>query len=182
MIKVSHFGFQEVLLLEYPANEDNRGISFRTFSKRELIDIGITSDFVEEVLYCPNRKNTLYGIHFQNHPKAQAKLVYCTKGRMLDFSIDLRKDSNTYKKWACVELSSDNRKQVYIPAGFGHAALTLEDDSCIVFRIDEYFDSSLSRAIKFDDIDLNIDFGVTTPILSPKDQKAPYLKESDCNL
>ena len=182
MIKVSNFGLSEVLLLEYPLIEDNRGRSVRAFSKRELSAIGITADFVEEIHYFPKMKNTLYGIHFQNRPKPQTKLIHCTKEKMLDFAVDLRKGSPEYKKWACVELSPENRKQVYIPAGFGHAALTLEDNTHIVFMIDEYFDSSLSRAVKFNDIDLNIGFNVTDPILSKQDKDAPFLKESDCNL
>ncbi|MCL2775899.1 MAG: dTDP-4-dehydrorhamnose 3,5-epimerase [Oscillospiraceae bacterium] len=182
MIKVSHLGFEEILILEYPVSKDNRGISVRTFSKRELNEIGIDINFVEEVLYCPQQKNTLYGIHFQNHPKAQTKLVYCTKGRILDFVVDLRKSSDTYKRWVCVELSPANRKQVYIPVGFGHAALTLENDTNIVFKISEYFDSSLSKTVKFDDVDLNIKFDIVNPILSQQDKDAPSLKESDCNL
>jgi len=182
MINVSHFGFDEVLLLEYPLSEDNRGTSIRTFSKRELQSIGIATDFAEEIFYYPKKKNTLYGIHFQNHPKAQTKLIYCTKGKIRDFVVDLRKESITYKKWTCVDISAENRKQVFIPSGFGHAALTLEDDTTIAFMIDEYFDISLSRAIKFDDAELKIDFGVTNPILSRQDTDAPSLKESDCNL
>lgn len=182
MLKVSNFGLSEVLLLEYPLREDNRGISVQTFSKRELFAIGITTDFIEEVHYFPKKKNTLFGIHFQNHPKPQTKLIYCTKGKILDFAVDLRNNSPSYKKWACIELTPENRKQVYIPAGFGHAALTLEDDTIINYMIDEYPDTSLSRAIKFNDPDLNISFGIMNPILSQWDIDAPFLKESDCNL
>ncbi|MEW5784639.1 MAG: dTDP-4-dehydrorhamnose 3,5-epimerase [Bacillota bacterium] len=152
------------------------------FSKRELEDVGIFIEFVEETLYCPMKKGTLYGIHFQNHPKAQTKLLYCTRGRGLDFAVDLRHDSKTYKKWVSVELNPENKKQIYIHAGFGHAFLSLEDDTNIVMRIDHYFDPVLMRAIAFDDAELNIDFNISDPILSEMDQKALTLKHCDCNL
>jgi len=182
MINVTQLGLKEVLVLEYDFKEDNRGTSYRLFSKRELEDVGIFTEFVEEILYSPVKKETLYGIHFQNHPKAQTKLLFCTKGRGLDFAVDLRHDSKTYKKWVCVELSSQNRKQIYIPAGFGHAFLSLEDDTHVVMRIDNYFDSALSRAITHADVELSINFNVFNPILSEQDKNAPSLIDCDCNL
>jgi len=124
----------------------------------------------------------LYGIHFQNHPKVQTKLLFCIKGRGLDFAIDLRQNSATYKKWVSVELSAQNRNQIYIPAGFGNAFLSLEDDTQIVMRIDNYFDAALSRTITYADRELNIAFDVLKPILSEQDKNAPTLMNSDCNL
>lgn len=100
----------------------------------------------------------------------------------MDFVVDLRQDSKTFGKWVCVELSESNRKQIYIPAGFGHAFVSLEDDTHVVMRINNRFDSELSRAIRFDDPELNIDFGFDVLILSEFDQNAPSLKECDCNL
>lgn len=182
MINVTQLVLKEVLVLEYDSKEDNRGTSYRLFSKRELEDVGIFTEFVEEILYSSVKKETLYGIHFQNHPKAQAKLLFCTKGRGLDFAVDLRHDSKTYKKWACMELSPQNKKQIYIPAGFGHAFLSLESDTNVVMRIDNYFDSALSRAITYADVELNINFNVLNPILSEQDKNAPTLIDCDCNL
>lgn len=160
----------------------NRAISQRSFSKKELNEAGIKTKFVEEILYSIKKKDTLYGVHFQNHPKVQTKLLYCTKGRGLDFAIDLRHDSKTFKKWICVELNPKNGKQIYIPAGFGHAFLSLEDDTHLVMSIDNYFDSTLSKAISYNDVELNIDFNVLNPILSENDRNAPTLRECDCNL
>lgn len=182
MLKVTRLSIEDVLVLEYTASRDNRGASYKNFSKRELEEAGIFTEFVEEMLYCPEKKGTLYGVHFQNHPKAQTKLLYCTKGRGLDFAVDLRRGSKTYKQWVCVELSPENKKQVYVPAGFGHAFLSLEDDTNVVMRIDQYFDPALSRAVTFDDAELQIDFPISNPILSERDSKAPTLKNCDCNL
>lgn len=181
LLKVKHTELTEVLILDYEPREDIRGIVYKNYSKKELNEAGITMDFVEEYLYCPAKKGTLYGIHFQNNPKAQNKLIYCTKGRGLDFAVDLRRNSKTYKQWICVELSPENRRQIYIPSGFGHAFLTLEDDTNIIYRIDEYSDPNLQRAISYKDDELNIPFNIENPILSMQDTIAPNLRESDCN-
>ena len=182
MLKVTKLVIEDVKILEYEVFEDNRGMKQAYYSKRELEKVGIHTEFVEEILYISEKKGTLYGIHFQNHPKAQTKLLYCTKGRGLDFAVDLRKSSKTYKQWVNIELSAENRKQIVIPVGFGHAFLSLEDDTHVVFRTDKYFDPKLQRAISYADEEINIDFKVTDPILSKQDQTAPLLRDSDCNL
>lgn len=182
MLNIIHLELPEILVLEYGAKEDNRGSSHCLYSKAELEDTGINTEFVEEILYRPAKKGTLYGIHFQNHPKAQTKLLCCTKGRGMDFAVDLRRDSPTFKKWVCAELSAENGKQIYIPTGFGHAFLSLEDDTNIIMRIDHYFDPALSRAIAYSDAELGIRFDISNPILSDMDQNAPTLSNSDCNL
>ena len=181
MLKVIPTELKEVLILEYEPRDDYRGIVYKNYSKTELEEAGITTAFIEEYLYCPPKKGTLYGIHFQNNPKAQNKLVRCTKGRGLDFAVDLRRNSETYKKWVCVELNPENKRQIYIPKGYGHAFLTLEDDTNIIYRIDEYSDPNLQRAIKYNDDELNIPFNIENPILSLQDINAPNLKDSDCN-
>lgn len=133
-------------------------------------------------MYCPKKAGTLYGIHFQNNPMAQAKILYCANGSGLDYAIDLRRDSKNYKRWVCVELSSNNRKQIYIPKGFGHAFVSLVDDTNIVVRIDNYFDDNYRRGIAWNDTDINIAYPIDKPILAQHDIQAPILKDSDCNL
>ncbi len=182
MLKVTPTALQEVLILEYEKQLGTRGCSYSNFSRRELNDAGIETFFVEENVYCPKKAGTLYGIHFQNNPMAQAKLLYCTKGRGLDFAVDLRKNSYTYKQWICLELSSENRKQIYIPKGFGHAFLSLEDNTDVVMKIDNYFQQEYRRGIAWNDPDLNITFPIDNPILAQHDIEAPFLKDSDCNL
>lgn len=182
MLNVTPTQLPEVLVLEYALNTESRGLSYAVFSKSGLHAAGIAMDVVEENVYCPAKAGTLYGIHFQNNPMAQSKLLYCTKGRGLDFAVDLRKSSRTYKRWVCVELSAENRKQIYIPKGFGHAFLSLGDHTNVVMRIDEYFDSLYARAIAWNDPELGIDFPIKNPILAPHDIEAPLLRDSDCNL
>ncbi len=182
MLKVTKLALEDVLILEYEVIEDNRGTKQANFSKKELEKAGIFTEFVEEMLYVAQKKGTLYGIHFQNHPKAQTKLLYCTQGRGLDYVIDLRKDSHTYKEWVCVELNAESRRQIYVPAGFGHIFVSMEDNTQIIFKIDQYFDPKLQRAIWYADNELNIDFPVSNPVLSKQDQTAPLLRDSDSNL
>lgn len=182
MLKATPTDLPEVQILEYEKKFETRGCSYSIFSRRELSEVGIDADFVEENVYCPKKAGTLYGIHFQNNPMAQAKLLYCTKGRGLDYAIDLRKDSKTYKQWVCVELSSDNRKQIYIPKGFGHAFLSLEDNTNVVMRIDNYFQQIYRRGIAWNDTDLCITYPIDKPTLAQHDIAAPFLKDSDCNL
>jgi dTDP-4-dehydrorhamnose 3,5-epimerase len=181
MLRVTQTALSEVLILEYDNHLELRGNTYANFSKRELDSLGIRDDFAEENVYCPQKAGTLYGIHYQNNPMAQVKLLYCTKGRGLDFAVDLRKNSKTYKQWICVELSSENRKQIYIPKGFGHAFLSLEDNTHVVMKIDNYFQPEYRRGIAWNDPELNIAFPVDNPILAQHDIEAPFLKDSDCN-
>lgn len=181
-MKVESTGLWEVKVIEYEPRFDNRGYSYSIYNKRELEQAGINFEYVEERVYLSEKAGTLYGIHFQNHPKAQAKLLYCIKGRGMDYAVDLRKDSSTYLQWISVELSADNRKQIYIPKGFGHVFISLEDNTMNVMRYDEPFDSRYSRQIAYNDPEIGIEYPISNPILAPHDINAPSLAESDLNL
>jgi dTDP-4-dehydrorhamnose 3,5-epimerase len=182
MINVSRFEIPGVLSFQYDVKEDNRGRSVGLFSKEQLRGIGIQTDFIEEILYSPRKAGTLYGIHFQNRPKPQTKMLRCVGGRGLDYAVDLRKDSATYKKWVCAELSAQNQKIMYVPAGFGHAFLSLEDNTDLLFWIDNYFNPGLSQSIRYDDPELNIQYPIKNPILSEQDKNAKVLDETEIDL
>jgi dTDP-4-dehydrorhamnose 3,5-epimerase len=107
----------------------------------------------------------------------QAKLVRCVRNALLDFVVDLRSDSKTYKQWICVELSAENKKQVFVPRGYGHAYVTLSDDTEISYKTDNYYSPEHDGSVLWSDPDLNIDWGVERPVLSDKDKNAPLLKE-----
>ncbi|MCL1832634.1 MAG: dTDP-4-dehydrorhamnose 3,5-epimerase, partial [Oscillospiraceae bacterium] len=119
--------------------------------------------------------------HFQNNPHAQIKLVRCTRGRIMDFFVDLRKNSSNYKKWGNIELSEENRKQVWIPHGFGHGFVTLTDNCEVLYKVDEFYFPEHDRSIAWNDPELAIEWGIGTPIISDKDKNAPLLKDSDVN-
>ena len=181
-MKVTSTDIQEVKIIEYEKSTDNRGFSYPIFNKSELVKAGINFNYAEEIVYYSEKAGTLYGIHFQNAPKAQAKLLYCIEGRGIDYAVDLRKNSSTFLQWISVELSAVNRKQIYIPKGFGHAFISLEDRTRNVMRFDEPFDPFYSRQIAYNDPDIGMKYPIDSPILAPHDVNAPFLSNSDVNL
>jgi len=100
---------------------------------------------------------------------------------VFDFAVDLRKASPTYKKWVKVELSAENKRQFFIPRGFGHAFITLTEEVEFVYKTDNYYDAESDRSIRWDDPEIALEFGTDKPILSEKDKNAPLLKDSDCD-
>jgi dTDP-4-dehydrorhamnose 3,5-epimerase len=173
---------KEVKIINYEQKYDNRGFSYLIHSKEKLEQAGVDFKYIEERVYFSEKAGTLYGIHFQNNPKAQAKLLFCIKGRGIDYAVDLRKNSSTYLQWVGVELSAENRKQIFIPKGFGHAFVSLEDNTMNVMRYDESFDSRYSRQILYNDPEIGINYPINNPILAYHDISAPLLTDSDLNL
>ena len=172
-------GIDDVLIIEPRVFGDHRGWFTETYSKMRFKELGIDIDFVQDNHSMSAQKGTLRGLHFQMNPKAQSKLVRCTKGKILDVAVDLRKGSSTYKKWVGVELSEDNKKQLLLPKGFAHGFLTLTDEVEVQYKVDEYYAPECDRSIRFDDCEIGVDWGIENPILSEKDLNAPLLKDSD---
>lgn len=170
-----------VVILEPKVFGDHRGWFTESWSKRTMEEAGLHYEFLQDNHSFSAQKGTLRGIHFQMDPYAQAKLVRCTKGAVLDVAVDLRKDSPNYKKWAAVELSEENKRQFLIPRGFGHAFLTLTDDVEFLYKADQYYSFEHDRSIAWNDPDIGIKWPVDHPTLSEKDIKAPLLKDSDVN-
>lgn len=170
-----------VKLLEPKYFEDYRGYYCETYSACTLKEHGIGTVFVQDNHSYSEKKGTLRGIHYQNNPKPQIKLVRCTRGAVKDVVVDLRKDSPSFCRWLAVELSAENRRQLWIPSGFGHAFLTLTDHCEVLYKVDEFYEPALDRAIRWDDREISIDWGIRDPIISAKDTHAPNLCESDVN-
>ncbi len=168
-----------VYIIEPQVFGDKRGWFMESYSKLKLPQIDC--DFVQDNHSYSAMKGVLRGIHFQNGEHAQAKLVRVLKGAVLDVAVDLRKGSPTYKKWVSTELSAENKRQMFIPRGFGHGFVTLTDDVEFLYKADNYYDHESDRSIRFDDPEIGVKWGVETPILSDKDKNAPLLKDSDCN-
>ena len=117
-----------VLVIEPQVFGDNRGFFFESYTKSKFSEIGLDMEFIQDNHSLSVPKYTVRGIHFQKDPTAQGKLVRCIRGRILDYAIDLRKGSETYLKWVAVELSADNKRELFIPRGFGHVFVTLEEN------------------------------------------------------
>jgi dTDP-4-dehydrorhamnose reductase/dTDP-4-dehydrorhamnose 3,5-epimerase len=180
-MQVVRTDIEGVYIIEPKVFGDHRGWFMETYSKLKLVQQGIGVDFIQDNHSMSTKKGTLRGLHFQINPKAQTKFVRCIKGAILDVAVDIRKGSPTYKKWIAVELSAENKKQLFIPKGFAHGFLTLVDDVEVQYKVDEYYTPECDRSIRFDDPEIGINWGISNPILSEKDLKAPLLKDSDHN-
>lgn len=181
-MRITELSLPGVKILEPTYFEDFRGYYCETYSTRTLAEFGINCVFVQDNHSMTLKKGTLRGIHFQNNPTPQIKLVRCTSGSIKDVVVDLRRDSPTFRQWLAVELSAENRKQIWIPSGFGHAFLTLQDNCEVQYKVTGLYEPSLDRAIAWNDPDIAVDWGISNPIISVKDTKAPTLAESDVNL
>lgn len=166
-----------VFIIEPSVFGDHRGWFMESYSKVKLIEAGIDCEFVQDNHSFSAHKGTLRGLHFQLNPKAQAKLVRCTKGAILDVAVDIRQGSPMFKHWVSVELSAENKRQLFIPKGFAHGFLTLTDDVEVQYKADEYYAPEYDGNILFNDPEIGIAWGEGNFILSDKDRKAPLLKD-----
>lgn len=171
----------DVKIVEPRVFHDDRGFFFEALNIFSLEKEGIHFKPVQENCAFSMKKGTIRGLHFQNAPMAQAKLVRCTVGRVMDYAIDLRKDSPTYLQHVAVELSADNKKQLYIPRGFAHGVISLEDNSIIEYFADNPYSPENDRSIRYDDPQIGICWDLEELILSEKDKNAPFVADSDCN-
>lgn len=140
-------------------------------------EAGLFYNFVQDNHSLSTAKGTLRGIHFQKGDKAQAKLVRCVRGAVLDVAVDLRHESPTYKQWIAVELSAENKKQLMIPRGFGHGFVTLTDEVEFLYKADNYYAPEADGGIRWNDPEIGVEWGIDKPILSAKDEKNPFLSE-----
>lgn len=178
-MKLKETGIEGLVVIEPAVHGDHRGWFMETYSKPKFEELGITCEFVQDNQSFSAQKGTLRGLHFQKNPMAQAKLLRCTRGKILDVAVDLRKDSPTYKKWYAVELSAENKRMFFMPKGMGHGFLTLSDDVEVQYKVDEVYSPECDRSIRFDDPEIGVEWGIENPILSQKDLQAPLLKDSD---
>ena len=170
-----------VCIVEPMVHGDQRGYFMETYNRQAFADIGITAEFVQDNQSYTASRGVLRGIHFQNAPMAQAKLVRVTRGAVLDVTVDLRKGSPTYRQWVGVELSAENKRMLYIPQGFGHGFVTLTDDVEFCYKVDNLYSKEHDRGIRFNDPAIGVEWGVENPVLSQKDTTSPMLEDSDCN-
>lgn len=177
-MKFTQTELEGVYIVEPAVFGDHRGFFMESWSKRAFEEAGLFYEFVQDNHSSSIGKGTLRGIHFQRGDKAQAKLVRCVRGAVLDVAVDLRPSSSTYKKWVAVELSAANRRQLLIPRGFGHGFLTLTDDVEFLYKADNPYAPEADGGIHWNDPGIGVDWGITAPILSEKDSRSPFLKDA----
>jgi dTDP-4-dehydrorhamnose 3,5-epimerase len=169
-----------LILLTPTVFEDERGYFFESYNKSKLSDLGIHIDFVQDNQSF-SKKGTLRGLHYQNPPFAQTKLVRVLQGEIMDVAVDLRRDSPTYGKQYSIVLSAENKKQLLIPHGFAHGFSVLSETAMVSYKCDQYYHKQSEGGIRFDDATLNIDWGMdlVTAIVSEKDRMLPDFE--NCN-
>jgi dTDP-4-dehydrorhamnose 3,5-epimerase len=157
---------------------DSRGWFSETFREAQLRELGITCRFVQENQSYSRRAGTLRGMHFQNPPAEQAKLISVLRGRVLDVMIDVRRGSPTFGKYASIEISADSGRQLFIPAGFAHGFLTLEDEVIVTYKVSNFYSPPHESGIRWDDADVGVQWPMSPRdiILSDKDRQLPPLK------
>lgn len=167
----------EGLALIHPAVfEDERGYFFESYRKAAFHEAGITDDFVQ-ANQSLSQKGVLRGLHFQIPPHAQSKLVSVIRGAVLDVAVDIRAGSPTYGNSYAIELNERNKTLFYIPVGFAHGFLTLEDNTVFSYRCGNYYNKASEQGIMWNDPELSIDWGISNPVLSEKDSHFPFFRD-----
>ena len=172
-----------VLIIETDVFKDLRGYFTETYNRPKYEAMGICSEFVQDNMSFSKIRGTLRGFHWQNPPYAQAKIVSCSKGAVMDVAVDIRKGSPSYGRYVMVELSEKNGRQLYIPRGFAHAVLTLTDDVEFRYKCDNVYNKAAEGGMRYDTPEVRIDWGElldgTEPVLSEKDRQGPDMEEAD---
>jgi dTDP-4-dehydrorhamnose 3,5-epimerase len=168
---------KDAYLIKPEVFRDVRGFFLETYSKKLFEENGISADFVQDNHSLSAKKGVLRGFHFQLPPNEQAKLVRVTKGGVYDVIVDIRKNSPTFGKWEGFELSADNFQMLFVPRGFAHAFLTLEENTEFVYKVDNFYAPESDSGITWNDPTLNVDWPIKDPILSEKDSKLQKFKD-----
>jgi len=171
-----------VYIIEPAIHGDHRGWFMETYSNKAFTNAGLELNFVQDNQSFSASIGTLRGLHYQMNPKAQTKLVRCTKGAIFDVAVDIRKGSQTFGEWFGIELSEENKKQLLVPKGFAHGFMTITEDAEVQYKVDEVYSPDIDRGIIWNDPKIGINWPIDIkPILSEKDQFAPLLKDAEIN-
>lgn len=169
---------EDVLVVEPAVFGDHRGWFMETYSEAKFHEQELRYQFVQDNQSYSAVKGTLRGLHFQLNPKAQTKLVRCTRGSIFDVAVDIRQGSPSYGKWFGIELNAENKKQLLIPKGFAHGFMTLTEDVEVQYKCDELYAPECDGGILWNDPDIAIEWPMDViPVLSAKDEQAPLLKD-----
>lgn len=175
-MKVTPTVIPDLLVIEPAVFGDERGFFMESYNAPRYKENGIPAEFVQDNL-SQSKKGVLRGLHYQAPPFAQGKLVQVVQGAVLDVAVDIRFGSPTFGKYVAVELSAENKKQLWIPAGFAHGFLTLEDDTIFSYKCTNVYSKEHDRGIRFDDPAIGIEWGIEDVQVSEKDAVQPMLSE-----
>jgi dTDP-4-dehydrorhamnose 3,5-epimerase len=175
-MEVTQFEISGPLLIKPRVFYDERGYFFESYNENVFHKNGITSHFVQDN-QSSSVKNVLRGLHFQHPPFDQGKLVRVLSGSVLDIAVDIRKNSPTYGQHLKVELSAENQFLFWIPPGFAHGFISLEENTIFLYKCTNLYDKNSESGILWNDPELNIDWGISQPIVSDKDRELPLFNQ-----
>ncbi len=181
-MKIISLAIPDVKLIEPDVKGDNRGFFMETYRADLFKEAGIPTNFVQDNM-SSSRKGVLRGLHFQKDPYSQGKLVRVVRGEVFDVAVDLRKGSPYFGKWVGDLLSEENKKSLYVPQGFAHGFCVVSDEAVFHYKCTEFYHPEAEGGLRYDDPTVNVEWPLPdlAKITSPKDEKAPYLENIDCN-
>lgn len=172
-MKFTETPLKGAFLIELEPRKDDRGMFARVFCKREFEEHGLNPKVVNTNMSRSVYKGTLRGMHFQKAPFGECKLVRCTRGSLYDVIIDLRQDSPSYMKWYGVELSQDNEKMLFLPEGFAHGFITLEENTEATYQVSQFYSPEYEGGVRYNDPAFGIEWPLEPTVLSEKDANWP---------
>lgn len=162
-----------VYIIEPEPLEDDRGFFARVWCQQEFEAHQLDTRLAQCSVSLNKRKGTLRGLHYQDEPYPEAKVVRCTTGTIYDVAVDVRRSSPTFKQWVAVELTAMNHRMLYIPAGVAHGLLALEDNTEVFYQISEFYHPECARGVRWNDPAFNIEWPLKPVVISPRDQHYP---------
>ncbi|MDP1621506.1 MAG: dTDP-4-dehydrorhamnose 3,5-epimerase [Bacteroidales bacterium] len=171
-MEITKTRLEGLLIIKPDVFEDDRGYFFESFNQEKFLNAGLDLKFLQDN-ESKSKKGVLRGLHFQAPPFAQGKLVRVIRGSVVDVAVDIRKESPTYGKWDSVVLTGQNKWMYWVPPGFAHGFVTLEDDTIFFYKCTNVYNKASEGSILWNDPNLNINWGVAEPLISEKDQVAP---------
>lgn len=175
-MKLRETGIEDLFVVETNVFPDDRGYFFESFNFQKLKDLGLEIN-VAQTNISKSCKGVVRGLHFQNPPHAQGKLVRVLNGSVIDVAVDLRKNSSSYGKHYSIELNDENKLALWIPVGFAHGFKTLEDDTLFCYDCTDVYNREAEGSIIWNDPDIGIDWNIENPLVSEKDGKAPLFRD-----
>lgn len=175
-MEIKHVEIPGLLIIQPQVFSDSRGYFFESYNKIKLEEQGFDYDFIQDN-QSMSSKGTLRGLHFQNPPYEQGKLISVIKGSVLDVAVDIRKKSPFFGKYFSIKLDEHNKTMLWIPPGFAHGFLACEDHTIFVYKCTQVYNKESEGSLLWNDPDLNIKWNIKDPVISAKDSKAPLFKD-----
>lgn len=177
MLEITPTKLPDVLIVTPLRFGDERGWFTESWNAAHFRDAGINYEFVQDNHSYSAESGTLRGLHFQAPPRAQDKLVRCSRGAILDVAVDVRKGSPTYGQWVAEELSAKNGRQILVPRGFLHGFVTTAPNTEVQYKVTDFYDAACDGSVAWDSLDIDWGLDVSRPILSDKDSNAPAFED-----